>query len=154
MAIPPVGTRLPDFTLKLATKDGHADFAWATRPAGPAVLAFFPLAFSGTCTKEVCDMRDSLASFEGLGVKVYGFSADSHFSNVNFAKANNLAFGILSDPNRDVIPKLWETATVAGVHNVAKRGVIVIGADGAVKWTSKSDDPTVWVGADEVRKHL
>lgn len=155
MPIPAAGARLPDFTLKLATKDGHQDVAFASASAGrPVVLAFFPLAFSGTCTKEVCDMRDNLSAFDGLGATVYGFSADSHFTNVHFAKENGLAFGILSDPNRDVLPRIWETMTVAGVHNVAKRGVMVLGPDGAVKWTSVSDDPKVWVGADEVRKHL
>lgn len=157
MAVLAAGSKLPDFTLKLATKEGHSDFDFKTALGeghGPVVLAFFPLAFSGTCTKEVCDMRDNLAAFSGLGAKVYGFSADSHFTNHHFAKEQNLGFGLLSDPNRTVIPQIWDTATVAGVENVAKRGVMVLGRDGAVKWTSISDDPKVWVGAEEVQKHL
>lgn len=150
-----VGTRLPDFTLKLATKDGPQDFNLNQNLGnGPLVFAFFPLAFSGTCTKEVCDMRDNLAQLEGKGAKVFGFSADSHFTNVEFAKLHNATYGILSDPNRDVIGRIWPTATVAGIHNVAKRGVMLVNPDGTVKWTSVSDDPKVWIGAQEVGKHI
>jgi len=149
-----VGAKLPDFTLPLATKDGKGEFTLSQNLGKPLVLAFFPLAFTGVCTKEMCDMRDNLGQFEGLGAKVFGFSADTPFANVEFAKLHHMGQGILSDPNRDVLPRIWPTATVAGVHNVAKRGVMVVGADGTVKWTSVSDDPKVWIGSDEVRKHL
>lgn len=149
------GQQLPDFQLKLATKDGPQDFRMSEHLGqGPVVLAFFPLAFSGTCTQEMCDVRDNLKQLESAGAKVFGFSTDSHFANVQFAKAQNLTHGILSDPNREVIPKIWQTMDVAGVKNVAKRGAMVVGKDGTVQWTSVSDDPKVWVGVAEVAKHL
>ncbi|HLF17058.1 MAG TPA: redoxin domain-containing protein [Candidatus Thermoplasmatota archaeon] len=152
---PQPGTRLPDFALKLATKEGIKDFRLSEHlGGGPVVLAFYPLAFTGTCTKEMCDFRDNLGRFEGIGAKVFGFSTDTPFANVEFAKAHNLATPIVSDPNREVVGKVWETATVAGVANVAKRGVLVLGPDGAVKWASVSEDPKVWVGTEEVRNHL
>jgi glutaredoxin-dependent peroxiredoxin len=155
MPVPTPGTKLPDFTLPLATKEGRKEFklSEATKD-GPVVLAFYPLAFSGVCTTELCDMRDNLAQFSTVGAKVYGFSADSPFANVEFAKANDAGQGLISDPNREVLPKIWDTMTVAGVQNVAKRGVLVVGKDGAVKWASVSDDPKVWVGAKEIQKHL
>lgn len=154
MPIPANGSKIADFTLKLATKDGVQDFTLSKQSDGPVVLAFFPLAFSGVCTKEMCDLRDNFGVFDGLGASVLGFSTDTPFTNMHFAKEHNLAHGIISDPNREVVGKIWETATVAGVANVAKRGVMVVAADGTVQWTSKSDDPKVWVGSDEVRKHL
>ncbi len=155
MAIPAIGSKLPDFTLRLATKEAHAEATFSKVAAGkPVVLAFFPIAFSGVCTKEVCELRDNFAAFKGLGVAVYGFSTDSQHANVQFAKMHDLEFGIFSDPNREVVGKIWETGTVAGIHNTAKRGVMVVGGDGTVKWASKSDDPTVWMGVEEVRKHL
>jgi glutaredoxin-dependent peroxiredoxin len=150
-----VGSKVPDFTLKLATREGAQDWTLSQHLGkGPLVLAFFPFAFSVPCTKELCDMRDSLGAFHGLGAQVYGFSVDTPFVNTAFAKANDAAQGLLSDPNREVVPRIWATMTVAGVHNVAKRGVMVVSPDGTVKWTSISDDPKVWVGADEVRRHL
>jgi peroxiredoxin len=149
------GSRLPDFTLKLATKDGQSEFNLASHlQKGPIVFAFFPIAFSGVCTKEMCDMRDNLAQFQGKGAQVFGFSTDSQHANVEFAKAHDMGQGIISDPNREVIPRIWQTATVAGIHNVAKRGIMVVAPDGTVKWTSVSDDPKVWVGAQEVAKHI
>jgi glutaredoxin-dependent peroxiredoxin len=150
-----IGQKLPDFTLSLATKDGRQEFTLSQHLGkGPIILGFFPIAFSGVCTKEMCDFRDNLNQFEGKGAKVFGFSADTPFANAEFAKAHNMPQGIISDPNREVLPRIWPTMTVAGVNNVAKRGVLVIGKDGTVKWASVSDDPKVWVGTEEIAKHV
>lgn len=154
---PAVGSKLPDFTLKLATKEGYVDFKLSDHLGkGPLVLAFFPLAFSGGCTKEVCDLRDNFASFGALKAQVYGFSADAAPANKAFIEKEGLQFGILSDPNREVIGKVWPAMAtpVLGANAVAQRGAMVVNADGTVKWASASPDTKVWVGAEEVRKHL
>jgi peroxiredoxin len=156
-AVPAVGTRLPDFTLRLAAKQGIADWRLSDHLGkGPLVFGFFPLAFTGVCTKEMCDFRDNLASFATLDAQVFGFSVDTAPSNKAFATEQNLPFGILSDPNREFVGKHWPTmpVPVAGVNGVAKRGAMVVGGDGTVKWVSVSDDVKVWVGTEEVRKHL
>ncbi|MHB8633804.1 MAG: redoxin domain-containing protein [Thermoplasmatota archaeon] len=154
-AQPVVGTRLPDFTLPLATQEGRKEFTLSQHLGkGPIVIGFFPLAFTGVCTKEMCEFRDNLASLQAAGAQVYGFSCDTPFANSEFAKLHSMGQGILCDPNREVVGKIWQTMTVAGVQNVAKRGALVVGADGTVRWASVSDDPKVWVGTDEVRKHL
>ena len=154
---PAVGTRLADFTLKVASKDGVADFKLSDHLGkGPLVFAFFPLAFTGTCTKEMCDFRDNLAPFASLGAQVYGFSIDTPASNRAFATKEGLPFGIVSDPNRTFIGKVWPVMpnAIAAVEHVAKRGAMVVNPDGTVKWASASDDVGVWVGTEEVRKHL
>lgn len=154
---PAAGTQVPDFTLKLATKDAVTDFKLADHLGkGPIVFAFFPLAFTGVCTKEMCDFRDHLGSFASLNAQVYGFSTDPAPSNRAFAEREGLSFGILSDPNHQVIGKLWPTnpAPLAGVDGTAKRGVLVLDPDGTVKWAAASDDVKVWIGTEEVRKHL
>jgi peroxiredoxin len=155
--VPAVGTRFPDFTLRLATREGAADFRLADHLGkGPIVLAFFPLAFTGVCTKQMCDFRDNLAAFAALDAQVYGFSVDSAPANRAFAKAQDLPFGILSDPNRDVVGKAWpaDPKPVHAVKGVAKRGVVVLGGDGTVRWAAVSDDNDVWIGTGEVRRHL
>ncbi|MEA3202597.1 MAG: glutaredoxin-dependent peroxiredoxin [Thermoplasmata archaeon] len=156
-SVPALGSKLPDFTLKVATKEGIADWKLSDHLGkGPLVFGFFPLAFTGVCTVEMCDFRDNLASFEGLDATVLGFSVDAAPSNKAFANAQNLPFGILSDPNREVIGKLWPAmpTPVVGVAGVAKRGAMVVNPDGTVKWTSVSDDTKVWVGTEAIRKHL
>jgi glutaredoxin-dependent peroxiredoxin len=155
MRTPQVGDALPDFQCKLATQEGVTDFQWSKdRGTGPVVLAFFPLAFSGGCTKEVCDVRDNLPALADLGAKVFGFSTDSHFANRAFATEQKLPFGLLCDPNRDVVAKLWPRMEVAGIRNVAKRGVMVLDGSGRVAWSWVSDDPKVWVGFAAIEQAL
>lgn len=153
-----VGDALPDFTLPLAHADGKKDpvsfKTFLQQADGPVVIGFFPLAFSGVCTKEVCDMRDHQAMFDRLRARPVGFSVDTPHTNIHFAKENRLQHPIFSDPNREVVDKLWSTMTVAGVKNAAKRGWIVVGKDGKVaeKWIS--EDPTVWSGLAPVEAAL
>ena len=154
---PAVGTTIQDFTLKIAGKEGVADFKLSEHLGkGPIVFAFFPLAFTGTCTKEMCDFRDHLGSFASLNAQVYGFSIDTPAANRAFATKENLPFGIVSDPNRAFIGKVWPVMpnAIAAVEHVAKRGAMVLNPDGTVKWAAASDDVGVWIGTEEVRRHL
>jgi peroxiredoxin len=155
---PAPGTKLPDFTVKLATKDSYTtDFRLSEHLGkGPLVFAFFPAAFTGVCTKEVCDLRDNFAALGSLHAQVFGFSTDKAPSNMAFIQRENLPFAIVSDPNREFIGKVWPTYPnpVVGANHVAKRGVMVVNPDGTVKWASASDDVKVWIGVDEIRKHL
>ena len=155
---PAPGTKLPDFTLRLATKDGYTtDFKLSEHLGkGPLVFAFFPLAFSGGCTKEVCDVRDNLASLSSLGAQVFGFSTDAAPSNKAFVVKEGLPFAIISDPNREVIGKVWPTYPnpIVATQGVAKRGAMVVNPDGTVKWAFASDDVKVWVGTQEIAKHI
>ena len=155
MPVPMVGSKLPDFTLPLATKEGRSEFTLSKELGkGPIIFGFFPLAFSGPCTKEMCDFRDNLNQFEGKGARVFGFSVDSPFANHEFAKAQDLRHGIVSDPNREVVDRIWDSMTVAGIQRAAKRGAMVVSPDGTVKWVSISDDPKVWVGVQEIQAHV
>ena len=67
------------------------------------VLAFYPGAFTGACTKELCSFRDSLANLETLNAQVVAISVDSPFANKAFADANKLTFPLLSDYTRSTI---------------------------------------------------
>jgi glutaredoxin-dependent peroxiredoxin len=158
MQAPAPGTKLADFTLKLATKDGYTtDFKLSEHLGkGPLVFAFYPAAFTGGCTKEVCDMRDNMGSLGALNAQVFGFSTDKAPSNMAFIQKENLPFTIVSDPNREVIGKVWPVyeVPIVGAKGVAKRGAMVVNPDGTVKWAFASDDVKVWVGAEEIRKHL
>lgn len=151
-----LGDAMPDFTLPVAYADGRrAPIQFKTfLGKGPVVVAFYPLAFTGVCTKEVCDLRDHLAEMEALEAQVLGFSIDAAPSNAHFAKLQGLAYGIVSDANREVLPKIWEMQTVNGVHHVAKRGYLVLDAEGVVVDLWITDAPEQWVGVGPIRAAL
>ena len=95
----------------------------------PIVLAFFPAAFTSTCTRELCTFRDSLSRFNAVQAQVYGISIDTPHTITAFAEQNGLNFPLLSDANREatrafdvVLPDL------SGVRDVSNRAVIVMDA--------------------------
>lgn len=137
-----VGDKAPDFTLKLA--DGSGTFGTFTLSEaltkGPVTLAFFPMAFSGVCTKELCTFRDGLGDFKGTAGHVVGVSIDHHHVQNAFAKAQNLGFPLLADPNREVVPKFSGIYDLGPVKSVAKRSVFVVGKDGKVLFQWVTDN--------------
>ena len=138
-----VGDAAPDFTAPLA--DGSVgSFTLSERLAeAPLVLAFFPAAFTPTCTTEMCTFRDRLSEFERVDATVYGISIDTPFTLNEFRAQNDLNFGLLSDTNRDVVDAYDVTMDFEayGVDNIAKRAVFVVDGDGTVTYTWVSDDP-------------
>lgn len=150
-----VGDRVPDFTLKAAGKTEVRDFTLSQElGAKDVVFSFFPIAFTRVCTIQMCEMRDRALDLASLDAKVYGFSGDTSWANREFAKQQNLEHAILSDPNFEVLPRIWALQRVAGVDNRAKRGVMVVGGDGVVKWVHVHDNSGEWIGLDEIRKHV
>jgi peroxiredoxin len=136
-----VGEKAPDFTLvDTALKPRSLkEFLGKT-----TVLAFYPAAFTGVCTKEMCAFRDNLSQLSSIGAQVVGISADTPFSNKAFAEQNSLTFPILSDYNREAI-KAFGIAfpDLAGLKGltVAKRSVFVLDKQGVVKYAWVSEDP-------------
>jgi len=102
---------------------------------GKALLLFFPLAFSSTCTDEMCQTRDNMKLFNSLNTTVVGISVDSFFTLKEFKKANNLNFTLLSDFNKEVSKQfncLYED--YYGMKGVSKRASFVINQDMEVKY--------------------
>lgn len=153
-----VGDKVPDFTLPLAFADGKRDpvsFHQLLQKANsPVVIGFFPMAFTTPCTAEMCEFRDRQAVFDHVQATPLGFSVDTPFTNIAFASQNKLKHGIFSDPNFAVIDNIWQTMTVAGNERRAKRGWMIVGADGKVleKWVS--EDPAKWSGIDVINQAL
>jgi len=151
-----VGDKVTDFTLPLAFADGKKDPVPfnSLLGKGPVVIAFFPLAFTGPCTKEMCELRDHAATLDGLHAQRVGFSCDTPHSNSEFAKQNKLTHGIYSDPNHKIVNELWDTAVIGGVASRAKRGWMVVDKTGMVvqKWVT--EDPSVWSGLGPIEAAL
>jgi peroxiredoxin len=119
------------------------------------VLLFFPLAFSPTCTKEMCVLRDSWSEWENLGAKVFGISVDSPFVTERFRQAENLPFPILSDFNKEVSRMygvLYED--FRGLRGVSKRAAFVIGRDGTIVYDWVSEDASRQPEYDQLKNAL
>ena len=134
-----VGAKAPDFTLP--NQDREPVTLSEQLKKGPVVLAFFPAAFSGVCTKEMCTFRDSMAELGKVGGNVLGVSVDTFFSLKAWADQQKLNFPLLSDFNKDVIRKYdVVNPDMIGLKDISKRAVFVVGSDGAVKHREVLDD--------------
>jgi peroxiredoxin len=128
-----IGMAAPDFSLYNTEKNkvSLSDFR------GKAVLVlFFPLAFTGVCTNEMCSMRDQLAAYNSMNAEVLGISVDSLFTLGEFKKANNLNFTLLSDFNKTTAKaygSLFDTF-VFDMEGVARRSAFVIDAEGNIQY--------------------
>ena len=138
-----VGTKAPDFTLKTKTADGLADIKLSDNfGKKKTVLLFFPLAYTGVCTQEMCDQTSGLAEYEKLGATVYAISVDSPFAQEAWAKANKIGITILSDLNKEVT-KAYDVLfpMLAGIGVTAARAAVVIGTAGGLKYAEQTPTP-------------
>ena len=149
-----VGDKAPDFTLVDGDKKPRSLSEFLGKKS---VLAFFPGAFTGVCTKEMCTFRDSMSHFNELNAQVVGISVDAPFSNKAFAAQNNLQFPVLSDYSRSAVKAygiaLDDFAGLAG-YTAAKRSVFVLDKGGVVRYAWVSDTPGVEPNYEEISKAL
>ncbi len=136
-----VGDKAPDFALKSKNAPGEKDGLGLTTiklsdtiGRKPAVLLFFPLAFTGVCTKEMCEISGGLKVYEQLGAAVYGISVDSPFAQGAWAEKEKISFPLLSDLNKEAA-KAYDTLLpdLAGLGSVSARAAFVVGRDGKIK---------------------
>lgn len=127
------GQKAPDFVLYDSEKNkvGLSDFKGKN-----VVLLFFPQAFTGTCTKELCSVRDNITNYNNVNAQVLGISVDSIFTLAKYKEEQNLNFPLLSDFNKEVSSdygSLYENF-VFDMKGVSKRSAFVIDGDGVVKY--------------------
>ncbi|MFN0157989.1 MAG: redoxin domain-containing protein [Bacteroidota bacterium] len=136
-----IGDKAADFTLFDTEKKQRSlkEFLGKT-----TVIAFYPGAFSGVCTKEMCALRDWTAMLGSLNAQVVAISIDSPLVNKAFAEQNKLTFPVLCDYTKEV-SKVWcglydGFAGLPGLA-AAKRSVFILDASGVVKyvWISESN---------------
>jgi len=134
-----VGSKAPNFSLVNGERETvKLSDATAT---GNVVLAFFPGAFSGTCTKDMCAFRDSMSQLKGLNANVLGISTDTFFTLKAWGDQQKLGFPLLSDYNKTVITQYGVVnPDMIGLKNIAKRAVFVIDRHGIVRHREVLDD--------------
>jgi len=133
-----VGSKAPDFTLM---NENREPVTLSSQKGHPVVLAFFPAAFSGVCTKELCAFRDNMAKLNDAKAQVYGISVDTFFTLGAFKKDQKLNFPLLSDFNKDVIQAYGAfNPDMIGLKGIAKRATFVIDKDGVIRHAEVLDD--------------
>ena len=138
-----VGSKAPDFTLKSKTADGLKDIKLSDNfGKKPTVLLFFPLAFTGVCTQEMCDTTAGLGAYEKLGADVIAISVDSPFAQEAWATANKIKLTIVSDLNKETTKAYGVLFPgLAGIGDTSARAAFVIGKDGVIKYAEQTPTP-------------
>ena len=124
MAIQP-GQPAPQFTLVSSDKQQVSLSGFKGRKV---VLHFFPFAFTGVCTAQLCTMRDNFGYYDGLNAQIIAVSVDSPATLAKFKEENNYNFLLLSDFNKTVSPQYgaFYEEFFLGLKGVAKRAAFVI----------------------------
>ncbi len=134
-----VGQTAPAFTLFSSEKKqvSLSDFEGKN-----VVLLFFPQAFTGTCTQELCDMRDNLSKYESLNAAILAVSVDSVFTLDKYKSEQNYNFPMLSDFNKEVSTAYGSIYHdfVFGMKGVSKRSAFVIDGAGVVRHAEVLDN--------------
>src|SRR5690606_4048600 len=127
------GQKAPEITLW----DSEKQLVKLSEQAGKnVVLLFFPLAFTGTCTKELCSVRDNMQIYNDLNATVFGISVDSLHALKKFKEEQNLNFSLLSDFNK-VASRDYDTIYenfFNDMNGVSKRSAFVIDKEGVVRY--------------------
>ena len=149
-----IGQAAPDFTLH---DTGLQQRSLSEFKGKNVVLAFFPGAFTGVCTTEMCTFRDQTDQFNSLNAQVLGISVDPPFSQKAWADQHNLTFPILSDFGRQVVNQygvpLPNMARMEG-YVAAQRAVFIADKDGVVRYKWVADSPANEPDYDEIRRTL
>ncbi len=128
-----IGQQAPDFTLRDTEKQ---KVTLSEQKGKNVLLLFYPAAFTGVCTTELCGVRDNLTFYNNADAQVYGISVDSLFAQGKFKKELELNFPLLSDFNKtastayDTIYEHWFN----DMDGVSKRSAFVIDKEGIVRY--------------------
>lgn len=134
-----IGSKAPKFTLQNTKGDkvSLSDF----KNDKNVLLLFFPVAFSSTCTEELCTTRDNMKFYNSVDAEVLAISVDSFFCLREFKKSQNLNFTLLSDFNKNVSEQyeaLYDD--FYGMKGVSKRATYLIDKEGTIRYSEVLSD--------------
>ena len=140
---PGIGDAAPDFTLP--STEGRIRLSERLKQRA-VLLVFYPGDDTPVCTRQLCDYRDHLEIFAGLGVDVLAINPQPLESHERFAKKHALPFPLISDEDRTVC----RAYGASGLLGMTKRALVLIGQDGRVRWR-RTDLPIFRRTANELR---
>lgn len=152
----PVGSKAPDFTLKSKQASGLVDVKLSNNFGKKnTVLLFFPAAFTGVCTQELCDITGGLSAYASLNADVIAISVDTPFAQEAWAKQEKIGLTLASDLNKEVTKKYDVLfPMLAGVGDTAARAAFVIDKNGVVQYSEQTPSPKELPHFDQVKAVL
>ncbi len=108
------------------------------------LILFFPLAFTGVCTTELCTIRDDIGTYSNVDADVVAISVDSLFTLEVFAQQQNLSFPLLSDFNKEASEAygvLYDEFPAFGMKGVSKRAAFIVDKEGKIQYSEVCDSP-------------
>ena len=139
----PVGSKAPDFTLKSKQASGLVDVKLSGNfGQRSTVLLFFPLAFTGVCTQEMCDITSGLNAYQSLNAEVIAVSVDSPFAQEAWAKKEKIGITLASDLNKETAKAYGVLLPdLLGLGSVSARAAFVIDKNGVVQYSEQTATP-------------
>ena len=142
------GDKAPDFELSTKAADGPKKLKLSGNFGKKnTVLLFFPMAFTGVCTKEMCEVSQGMNAYTGLNAEVWGVSGDNPFAQAAWAEKEKITVPLLADYEH----KVTQAYGIAydsflpqknlGMSGVAKRSAFVVDKQGIIRYAESSDDP-------------
>jgi glutaredoxin-dependent peroxiredoxin len=152
----PVGSKAPDFTLKSKQASGLVDVKLSNNLGKKnTVLLFFPAAFTGVCTQEMCDISGGVNAYSGLNADVIAISVDTPFAQEAWAQKEKISLTLASDLNKETIKKYDVVfPMLAGVGDTAARAAFVIDKQGVVQYSEQTPTPKELPNFDKVKETL
>src|SRR5580700_6131450 len=138
-----VGSKAPDFTLKSKTSTGLVDVKLSDNFGKTnTVLLFFPAAFTGVCTKEMCDITSGLGAYKSLNAAVVAISVDTPFAQEAWAQKEKIGLTLASDLNKTVT-HAYDVLfpNLAGIGDTSARAAFVIDKQGVVQYAEQTPTP-------------
>ena len=134
-----IGDQAPDFKLYSSEL---TEVSLSAFKGKKVIIHFFPMAFTGTCTEQLCTMRDNFSYYEGINAQVIGISVDSPFSLAKFKEVQHYQFPLLSDFNKEVSAAYgaFYDEFVFGLKGVSKRAAFVIDEEGKIAYAEILED--------------
>lgn len=155
-----VGTKAPDFSLPTKTAEGAKQIKLSDNFGKTnTLLLFFPMAFTGVCTTEMCNMSQELPSYGDMNAAVYGISGDNPFAQEAWAQKEKITVPLLSDYEHKIAKEYDVTYDSflppnLGMGGVPKRSAFIVDREGVIQYAESSDDARELPDFDKIKAKL
>jgi peroxiredoxin len=156
-----VGTKAPDFTLSTKAAGGPKQIKLGDNFGKKnTLLLFFPMAFTGTCTTEMCSLTKELPNYSNMNTVVYGISGDNPFAQEAWAQKEKIDVTLLSDyehkvtKDYGVVYDSFLPQLNLGMAGVPKRSAFIIDKNGVIQYAESNDDAKQLPNFDRIKAKL